>query len=310
MNKYIIPLILLLFLFSCLGNLSSNRKEFESKIKELAISLKSTYNNKENKIQRLAVMPFINEGGQRSHLGVFVSNSLQEYVFDTTRFDLLERERIDSILEEHRFNNTGLVSNISMKKLGSLLGADIVILGTISLDHKTFKISSRIVDLQSGSILSISHVDIPSTSSFEDKYKNIITPKAISINGAYELTIHNIDVKDRKRNGQYWDVSPTNPDIYYLVYKNDKLIFPNTQFNAEVVRNRLQATFGHIKSKIVLEEDDILTIVVGDRDHLEDDLIGSLVFAPSKISKIINKTENTFSFDQVEKLVIEIKRIE
>ena len=109
---------------------------------------------------------------------------------------------------------------------------------------------------------------------------------------------------------RHWDVSPTNPDIYYLIYKNDKLIFPNTPLSAEVVRNRLQATFGHIKSKIVLEEDDILTIVVGDRDHFEDDLIGTLVLAPSKISKIINKTENTFSFDQVEKLSIEINRID
>ena len=136
---YIYTILLLSIILN--NNAISNPNDFDGMMKALSTSLKSTYSNKYNKVQRLAVMPFVNEGGKRSHLGIYVSNALQEFIFDSSKFDLLERERIDSLLQEHEFNSSGLVSSLTTKKLGNLLGADIVLIGTISLDHKTFKIN-------------------------------------------------------------------------------------------------------------------------------------------------------------------------
>ncbi len=255
-------------------------------------------------------MPFVNEGGKRSHLGIYVSNALQEFIFDSSKFDLLERERIDSLLQEHEFNSSGLVSSLTTKKLGNLLGADIVLIGTISLDHKTFKINSRIVDLESGSVLSISHVKVVSTPTYINKFNTYIDSNKKSITGAYELTIGDVIVKDRKKDGRNWDIDPIYPDIFYSIYINGKLVFPNDFYNVPFIPNQFHANFDNIKAKIVLEEDDVLTIYIKDRDHLDDDIIGSIVIPPSKIQKMLNKKETFSNFDQVIKLDVTIKRID
>jgi TolB-like protein len=306
--KHSINLLLIILIasyFSCLKSVASSG-DFNKKMKSFAGELKLKYGNPPKK-KRLAVIPFVNEGGKRSHLGVYIANSLQEYIFDKNLFTLLERDRLDSILGEFRFNQSGLVAKLSEKKLGKLLGADIVLLGTIADNTNSFKITGKITDLQTGTINSIAGVNIKKTEALKKKFDNYIIHQVNLLKGAYEIIIKEIKVKKSKADGNNWDVNPTKPDIYFRIIKNNKQVYTNSR---KPSNNTYIASFRDDIYKVIIEEDDILEIIVEDKDHLEDDRIGTIILTPLKLVKIFKKDKNSFSFDQVEEMKIEMRRID
>lgn len=313
-NKVLTPVLILLSFFSCFANISHANKEFDEVIKTLSFRLKEKYSVKEKKVMRIAVLPFVNDDGKKSKLGVTVANTLQEFMFAPEKYVLLERERVDSLIEEFSFNNSGYVENVSYEKLGNLLGADVVVLGTISHANSQIKINSRIVELQTGSILSIAHVNMNETKDLADKFSSYIEKKEISINGAYEFTVEQIIVNAFKPNGAPWDPDFDNmesrPDIYYRIYKNNTLEFPANPSIIPLARNSYEGDFRTVKAKIVLEKDDVISINVMEKDLFEDDFIGSVIFPPAKLIRVINGEDNEFMFGQVEKMVLRIRKIE
>ena len=110
-------------------------------------------------VRRLAVLPFVNEEGKKIDLGRDIANSMQVAMYDPELFSMLERERIDSILEEYKFSKTGLVEEISAAELGKLLGAELILVGTVT--QKTYtSVISKIVDLTTGEIRAIGEVNL------------------------------------------------------------------------------------------------------------------------------------------------------
>jgi len=311
---YAIIITSILSSFSCIKNLSGINRDFEKKLKELTTEIKTKYSHSSQKVKRIAVLSLVNEDGDVSKLGVTCSDIIQEYMFDPKMFTLLERNNINSLLGEHKFNQSGLVSNLSVKKLGNMLGAELVMVGTISHANNQFKINSRIVDLESGSILSIAHINTDSTKSLLELYNSINKRKEITLNGAYEFIVEEIVVKERKSDGRNWDGglndNQLQPDLFYKIYKNNKLVYPRNSDDPERVRNSFTADFSHVKAKIILEKDDVISVLVSDKDVLIDDDIGEVILPPARLLRIINNEENIFSAQQVDKIRIKIKKIE
>jgi hypothetical protein len=79
---------------------------------------------------------------------------LQNKLFEPTIFRLLERDKIDTIIEEEKLGLSGLLDNSSMKRIGSLLGADIICIGTVD-QGEVVTVQSKFIDVNTGEILSI-----------------------------------------------------------------------------------------------------------------------------------------------------------
>lgn len=109
--------------------------------------------------KRLAVLTFVNEKGKKTDVSRDIANSLQVSIHEPELFVLLERERIDSLLEEYRFSNTGMVEELSGAELGKLLGAELVVVGTVTQKEYTTVIS-KIVDLQTGEVRAIGEINL------------------------------------------------------------------------------------------------------------------------------------------------------
>jgi hypothetical protein len=75
-------------------------------------------------------------------------------------FDLIERTLIDKILAEQKYSVSGLVDVEQAAALGKLIGAQGIIVGTITEFKKAFQINARIINTETGEILSTSKVDI------------------------------------------------------------------------------------------------------------------------------------------------------
>ena len=79
-------------------------------------------------VSKIAVAEF--EGPDGS--GELAAYKLTEYLVQTNRFTVLEREKIDNILQEQGLSMTGVIDQNSAVEIGKLLGVDALIFGNVT----------------------------------------------------------------------------------------------------------------------------------------------------------------------------------
>jgi len=76
---------------------------------------------------------------------------------------VVERSQLERVLREQKLNYSGLITLDTAKKVGQLLGANGIILGTASDMGDSISINARLVDLETGIAVTASSVDLPKT---------------------------------------------------------------------------------------------------------------------------------------------------
>ncbi|HEX9935367.1 MAG TPA: DUF6340 family protein [bacterium] len=79
-------------------------------------------------VQKLAIADF--QGV--NHSGGQVAADVQAMLLETRRFDILEREKLSSVLDEQKLGMAGIVDEATARKVGQLLGVDAMIFGDVS----------------------------------------------------------------------------------------------------------------------------------------------------------------------------------
>lgn len=87
-------------------------------------------------------------------LGIYLANSLQNEMFLPDNFELIERQRIDGILEEINYGKIGLNEQAALDTI-KLTGAELLLLGTIQKRESSMRFDARIVSISDGKILSV-----------------------------------------------------------------------------------------------------------------------------------------------------------
>ncbi|MFH0975887.1 MAG: CsgG/HfaB family protein [Spirochaetota bacterium] len=313
MSKRTYISFLLIFIISCNTNKNVTNLQIEDNystaIEKLTLNLKNLYlTNFLAAKKKLAVIIFVNENGIQSRMGEFISNSIQLKIFDPKTFTLLERERIDSLLSEYEFNQTGLVSSIDSKKLGQLLGADLVLIGTVALNKTDnnklyFIITGRIVNLESGEITAINSINIKSNDELFEKYNTKLAKNLVNIAGQYKLTIKNIVVDRKKADGRDWDVM-SGPDIFLIVKTS-----LTDNIKSKIFTDKYEVQGEVLTSRIILGKNDYINIAVYDYDDMEKDLIGNIIISEQQIIDCLTaKTEKKVNVDQIKSLTYSIER--
>jgi TolB-like protein len=122
-----------------------------------------------------------------------LSNDLVTHLVKTNKFTVVERSRMDNILKEQEFSESGFISPETAVKMGELIGADYFVMGRIeslqaALENKkvpytnTFQeeyegkmiVNVRIVDSRGGKIVAANKFTIDHTD--RSKMNNKITP--------------------------------------------------------------------------------------------------------------------------------------
>jgi len=89
-----------------------------------------------------------------------LSNRLRNELFNLGKFSVVERGMMDDVLREQDFQQSGCTSNECLVEVGMLLGAELMIGGSISKVGETFTVSARLVDVASGKLLKVSDFDL------------------------------------------------------------------------------------------------------------------------------------------------------
>ena len=82
--------------------------------------------------QVLAVLDFEGNEKLKGKVDLKMSDMLTTALFNTKRFDIVERNKIDKVFQEQNFGMSGMVDANSAAEVGKLLGAEYVVFGSIT----------------------------------------------------------------------------------------------------------------------------------------------------------------------------------
>ena len=101
---------------------------------------------------RIAVIEFEGAGVDKTSSSTITDRFLFE-LSKTNRFDILEREMMNKILNEQKFQNSGCVKQECIVKIGELIAVQQIVTGTISKIEDFYSLNIRLIDVQTGEIV-------------------------------------------------------------------------------------------------------------------------------------------------------------
>lgn len=129
----------------------------------------------EGHLMTIAVTDFP-EKKQVCGLGQFVAERLSTLLSRQPQCHLIERHRLDQVLQELKFSMSELVDPAKARRLGQMLGVQGLVVGTVTDLGTTFDIDARIIDIQTD-------VSLPGTSASVVKDDTVRSLSADCISG-------------------------------------------------------------------------------------------------------------------------------
>jgi len=117
----------------------------------------------------MTVMPFKHRGEVSGSSSSFQS-SLLDALVNLNRFKMVERERMDSVLQELKLSRTRLIDRRTALHLGRQMAARSIVAGDILQTRKGIEIVARIIDTETAEILTT-----------EDVYDEVTDPLALRV---------------------------------------------------------------------------------------------------------------------------------
>jgi len=107
--------------------------------------------------RKIAVANFAYEDGRASGDGEVVSARLTTELVKLKKFRVAERKEIEKVFAELKLQRSGAMDAGSVKDAGKLLGADWMVLGTLTeLSSGRIEVNARLVSVESGEIINAS----------------------------------------------------------------------------------------------------------------------------------------------------------
>jgi TolB-like protein len=107
------------------------------------------------KLPSRSIIAVLNISSNDSALSENVVDELEFSLVDSRKFTIVDRARLDQIRREQNFQMSGEVSDDSAVTIGNMLGANIVIVGTISTNGSRGRITIRALDAKTAQIVTM-----------------------------------------------------------------------------------------------------------------------------------------------------------
>jgi TolB-like protein len=98
----------------------------------------------------IAVSDFV---GKPAEIGQEIAETLSTDLAKSDRLTLVERAQLGKALREVRLQNAGLTEPTQVKRVGKLVGADIIVVGSFHVRENQIVINARVVDVRTGKVM-------------------------------------------------------------------------------------------------------------------------------------------------------------
>jgi len=99
----------------------------------------------------IAILDFESIGSEE-YLGKAVAEIIRTELVETRKFRVVERAQIKKALSEQELQTSGAIDDESAVQIGKLLGADLIIVGSVVKIGTSYTINSRLIDVQTGEV--------------------------------------------------------------------------------------------------------------------------------------------------------------
>lgn len=157
---------------------------------------KSYANDKKIKLAIFDLQPI----GVSTQIAITVSDILRSELFKIKLFTILERNEMNQILKEQGFQQSGLTKMNYAVKIGKLLSANRLLVGTVNKLGNAYIIDARIIDVEKGVVRYSDYVKVESESELDTGCK-IFAQKLSDKMNQYEIrTNSNIRINSNYSN--------------------------------------------------------------------------------------------------------------
>jgi TolB-like protein len=101
----------------------------------------------------IAVMDFDLKGIKNDKINKIIENKIVTKLVQSGQYIVVERNKLNTILKEHKLIGSGLVDEKSISKIGKLLSADIILTGSFIKNNNKWNVILKILDVKTGVIL-------------------------------------------------------------------------------------------------------------------------------------------------------------
>lgn len=158
------------------GSAQANPSEISEKLEKLTQSLVSGYQKTAaGGRESIAVFRFnTNERLAKERTGFALAELLTHHLMTAPAFTVVERNELERVLSEQRLQTTAAIDPDSAVKVGKLLGARLLVLGSAEKVGGKYSVNARIVETETGRVLSTGYEELPAKL-FEEEAKPYLT---------------------------------------------------------------------------------------------------------------------------------------
>jgi len=115
----------------------------------------------QEKKSKIAIIEFPDLQDNITQFGRFLAEELITRLYLTGKFEVIERQLLNKVMQEHQLMMSGIVDENSAKELGRILGVDAICSGSVANLVKSVKVNARLISSETGKIFSVASVKIP-----------------------------------------------------------------------------------------------------------------------------------------------------
>lgn len=160
-NKTKIAIIFFCFLTA--GNIDAQASSITSNVKSFCHELIVSLQEQQAGYIPIAIIDFENqsEKARQYNVGFAVSELLTEEFAGSEYFMVVERKQIHKILETVELQLSGLYDPEKVVSVGRLIGAEYILLGSVSELAGKYRIAARVVEMETGNIMLARSLELP-----------------------------------------------------------------------------------------------------------------------------------------------------
>jgi len=110
-----------------------------------------------NLIAQVAILELDAHGVSEDKAAVF-SQNLETELFRTGVYKLIERQKIDAVIDEYKIQLSGLTETEKAVQLGLLLNAEYVVTGSVNRVEGIYSATSKMISVENGGIHSVANI--------------------------------------------------------------------------------------------------------------------------------------------------------
>lgn len=161
---------------------------FERQVQDLASELAAQLHAKQ--ARTVAVVDFADLRGEVNELGRFLAEELSISLTEAAggRFQVIDRTRLAVVFAEHQLAASGLIAPEQAKRLGRLVGADVLVSATMTPFGDSVRLSVKALDTETAALTASSRGDVPRTGAIEDLLSRVVESGSGGADGNGEPT--------------------------------------------------------------------------------------------------------------------------